>query len=190
MNRTVAIVVTAFALVAAALLLDSSEPGGTRPAVQIQTSGRDHLTLTPPRGNRNPAASAKDGSLQLEAKLSGTHVDARGSEVMAQIELKALAPEQEVRHPVNLALVIDRSGSMCGRKFEDARSAAQHLVTLLEPSDQLAIVHYGSDTQELAGRPVTEHNRKEMLAFLEAMPCEGGTNISEALHRAADSSRR
>ena len=44
------------------------------------------------------------------------------------------------RPPLNLALVIDRSGSMEGTPLSQARKAARFLARELSPADRLAIV--------------------------------------------------
>ena len=84
--------------------------------------------------------------------------------------------------PVNLALVIDRSGSMSGYKLQQAKQAARRLVELLGPEDRLALVHYGSDVKSLASLPATPPNRERMLQFVEGIWDEGGTNIGAGLH--------
>jgi Ca-activated chloride channel family protein len=51
------------------------------------------------------------------------------------------------RPPLNLALVIDRSGSMAGRKLSDARKAARFLASELTSRDRLAIVAFDDQVQ-------------------------------------------
>jgi len=58
------------------------------------------------------------------------------------------------RPRLNLALVIDRSGSMAeARKLDFVKTAAHHLVDMMGPDDLLSIVTY-SQRVEIPGRPV------------------------------------
>jgi Ca-activated chloride channel family protein len=57
--------------------------------------------------------------------------------------------------PLNLSIVIDRSGSMGGQPLAEAKRAAAFLVDHLRPSDRVAIVTYADEAEVLvAGRPV------------------------------------
>jgi Ca-activated chloride channel family protein len=58
-------------------------------------------------------------------------------------------PRHGLRPPVNLALVIDRSGSMSGDKIAKAREAALEAVRRLSPDDIVALVVYDSHVQTL-----------------------------------------
>jgi Ca-activated chloride channel homolog len=52
------------------------------------------------------------------------------------------APRRKDRLPVNLALVLDRSGSMSGGKLDLARQAADRALALLGAGDRFAVVVY------------------------------------------------
>jgi Ca-activated chloride channel family protein len=53
------------------------------------------------------------------------------------------------RPPLNLGLVIDRSGSMTGKKIEYARQAAVYAVQQLQPSDRISVVVFDSQVEPL-----------------------------------------
>ena len=59
------------------------------------------------------------------------------------------ATQAQPRPPLNLALVIDRSGSMAGRKLSYARKAARFLVGELTGRDRLAIVTFDDEVSVL-----------------------------------------
>src|SRR6185369_7001492 len=68
---------------------------------------------------------------------------AHRSERFVLVELEAPpASNKPQRDPVNLAFVLDRSGSMSGQKLELAKSAIETAVDRLLPTDQFSIVCY------------------------------------------------
>jgi Ca-activated chloride channel family protein len=82
--------------------------------------------------------------------------------------------------------VLDRSGSMSGKKIEQARSAARFVLNNLREGDVFNIVAYDSEVE--AFRPelqkYNEETRKAALGFIEGIYAGGSTNISGALKTA------
>lgn len=60
-----------------------------------------------------------------------------------------LLPKDEDRSPVNLAIVLDRSGSMQGEKIAAARDAAKRAIDRLRADDIISIVAYESTVEVL-----------------------------------------
>lgn len=84
-------------------------------------------------------------------------VDGHANKVEVLVRLLAVEAPAELppRPPLNLALVLDRSGSMAGRPLQEAVRAARNVVAGLDPRDRLAIVAFHSDTEVLvSSRPV------------------------------------
>ncbi|MEI8250796.1 MAG: VWA domain-containing protein [Synechococcus sp. ELA057] len=80
-------------------------------------------------------------------------------ELLISVATPELPAEQQARPrpPLNLALVIDRSGSMSGRKLSYARKAARFLAGELTGRDRLAIVAFdGEVTLVMPSTPVTD----------------------------------
>jgi len=127
------------------------------------------------------APAASGGSLTMQGRLSHPLVSPGASDLFLSVDLAGIEIPGAERSPVNLALVIDRSGSMGGYKLEQAKAAAKHLVRQLRDKDRLAIIHYGSDVQALPAAQATAGNRERMIAWIDAIRDEGGTNIGEAL---------
>ncbi|GIX05332.1 MAG: hypothetical protein KatS3mg114_1201 [Planctomycetaceae bacterium] len=91
------------------------------------------------------------------------------------------AVQQEL--PKNLVLVIDCSGSMAGKKFQQAQAALKSIIQQLHPDDQFNIVAYETQVQQFQPtlQPVTDETRHQALQFVEQLQAQGGTNIHEAL---------
>lgn len=84
---------------------------------------------------------------------------------------------QGYRRPLNLSLVIDRSGSMAGAKIDFTRQAAQFLVQHLSPRDILSIVLYNDQIETLLP-PESVSNKDRIRQLLDRITVRGTTNMS------------
>lgn len=100
-----------------------------------------------------------------------------GTVVRALLKLEGDAPERTNRVPLNLSLVLDRSGSMTGEPLEAAKRAAVGLVRRLDPTDVVSVVAYGSRVETIA-EPATGSEQPQLAARIDAIRTEGMTNLS------------
>ncbi|MFO0599559.1 MAG: VWA domain-containing protein [Myxococcaceae bacterium] len=179
MNRT-----TVFLAMAAVLLLVSvllGLPRTTAPAPTPPPPPQVVVTPPPPPEPPKPAPATKPGSLSLTGRLSHPYLVPGTSDVFASLEVSAVDVPGSKRAPVNLAVVIDRSGSMSGAKIINARNAASRLVDLLDENDRLSIVHYGTDVSSMGGVFCTPENKVKLHRYIANISDEGGTNIGDGL---------
>jgi Ca-activated chloride channel family protein len=87
--------------------------------------------------------------------------------------------------PLNVALVLDRSGSMAGEPLEAARGAAAGLVRRLRPTDVVSVVAYDHEVQTLA-EPATGAAQATLARAIEAIEARGSTNLSGGWLRGRD----
>lgn len=109
-------------------------------------------------------AADRVAPLRLGLALDRGVLPADGTQkAYVRVELEGV-PREEVRmerRPVNMALVIDHSGSMSGQKIQKAREAAILAVDRLRADDILSVVVYDSNVQVLV--PATKVGDGEMF---------------------------
>jgi Ca-activated chloride channel family protein len=87
---------------------------------------------------------------------------------------------------VNVALVLDRSGSMDGRKIEMARTAVAHAIQLLNPRDRLAVVVYDDQVDVVLESKGASHEAKALAnKRLVGVDARGSTDLSGGWSRGA-----
>ena len=80
------------------------------------------------------------------------------------------------RIPLNLALVIDRSGSMHGDKLHFVKQAAAHVIDLLNAADRAAIVIYDNQVETLmSSQFLTDSIKREAKTKLMGIQSGGST---------------
>jgi Ca-activated chloride channel family protein len=88
--------------------------------------------------------------------------------------------------PRDVTLVLDVSGSMQGRKIEQARAAGRQLLGTLRSSDRFRIIDFSNDVRTFKDEFVsaTSDNIRDANRYLDALDATGGTNIEGALREA------
>lgn len=85
-----------------------------------------------------------------------------------------------------VTLVLDRSGSMSGKKIEQVREAALQILEALQPGEAFNVITYNDSVSRLNQRPVIKNpdSIKKARKYLEETQAGGGTNIHAALTEA------
>ena len=89
------------------------------------------------------------------------------------------AAQRTARTPVNVALVLDRSGSMSDeRKFDLACNATTSALAMLRPCDRFTLVVYDTEIDTLArSRLATPTAKRDALTALSDIGPRGGTDL-------------
>lgn len=93
--------------------------------------------------------------------------------------------------PRDVTFVLDVSGSMRGRKMEQARAAGKQLLGTLSAGDRFRIIDFASSVGEFRASwvPATREHLRAAEEYLDALEPGGSTNISGALDAALGDAR-
>jgi Ca-activated chloride channel family protein len=98
------------------------------------------------------------------------------------LRIQVSAPDKQgpsTRLPLNLALVIDRSGSMEGTKLEKAKEAAIFCMRNLTGADRAAVVAYDDNIRVVApSRPLTPEVKNGVISEIHTIRSGGSTNLA------------
>lgn len=126
---------------------------------------------------RDPEVIAMQGALGNRFVRAGEQ-----SEIVARLHIDASAVRGGHRPPINLAVVIDTSGSMEGAPISDARAATRALLSQLQNGDRLAVVAFSSSSEVLLPSTVIDGHSTDALGdSIDRMVAQGTTDLRGGL---------
>lgn len=152
--------------------LDVSDRDGRR-VVDVPGDARDVTLLVPVRA-RN------------EAAITALNYAPGNEDGFTLLTVTPPASGRAESIPRDLTLVLDVSGSMNGRKIEQARAAGRQLLSTLRESDRFRLIDFSSDVRTFRDDFVsaTPENVRQATRYLDALDASGSTNIEGALREA------
>ncbi|MGH7678224.1 MAG: VIT domain-containing protein [Gemmatimonadaceae bacterium] len=152
--------------------LDTERDGAVR-RVLVRAGGPDITVLVGLR--RSMAASV--------AVLTNATRDEQGYALITVTPPSELAA---TRLPRDVTLVLDASGSMAGRKMEQAKAAGRQLLRTLTERDRFRVIDFSTDVRSFRDEFVSasEANVRSAIRYLDDIDPTGSTNISGALEEA------
>ncbi len=139
------------------------------------------------------ARTSSSGALSLEARLTQTKIMHGGDGLVSlALTLRGADPvhgedEDAASLPVDMIIVLDRSGSMNGTNISDAKAAIRALISRMRERDRIALVSYSNTAQVHCNLlQATAANHGLLLDAVNGIEAYGGTNLGEGLRLGMD----
>jgi Ca-activated chloride channel family protein len=115
----------------------------------------------------------------LTCRMNKASLPVMNTQQLAYVLIEAVpgAGMAQVQMPLNLSLVLDKSGSMSGQKIQNLREAAKLVVDRLGPQDTISIVAF-SDRKYLIAESQPVADRADLQRKIDRIRDGGGTAIS------------
>jgi Ca-activated chloride channel family protein len=155
--------------------------------IDIKRPDKNHAVIKYEKQNEVPSSDFRLFYDIAKGKLGASVLSYRPDQgddgylmLLASPQIKA---KQEERPKKTVIFVVDRSGSMSGKKIEQVREALKFVLNNLREGDLFNIVAYDSSVESF--RPELEkyndETRKQALGFIEGIYAGGATNIDGAM---------
>jgi Ca-activated chloride channel family protein len=155
----------------------------TDPDQKVGTGGAERWTerRSPlPKPSDRPAGFELAGTLDVTGRLAHQKLASdRESETFVLVNVRADQRTTGQKADRHLSIVIDRSGSMQGKRLQNAVAAAQGAVERLNDGDTVSVVDYATTARELV--PATRldtNSRLRILNDIGRLTASGDTCIS------------
>lgn len=128
--------------------------------------------------------------VQVDAAMSQSKVlPGQKQTAYLRVAMTGFEMEGKDRTPVNVAIVLDKSGSMSGEKIEHAKEAALMALQRLRPDDVVSVVVYDSTVNVLV--PATKlADRESVYEAVRSIHAGGSTALFAGVSRGANEVRK
>lgn len=160
------------------------------PAQGTTATAPAHAPGAPPRGEAQPAPPAggqvsppaidrshftAGKTLMMEGRLGHPVLPADSdSETFLFVDVSADAGRTAARIPLNLAIVVDKSGSMQGKRLTNAMAAARKAIERLRDGDLVSLVTYDTRAEVLVAPTMIDATSRARVLERLAKPRAGG----------------
>jgi Ca-activated chloride channel family protein len=122
--------------------------------------------------------------VKLDCTLNKPHLPVLKTQQLVYVYIEAKADEGiiAVRNPLNLAMVLDKSGSMEGEKIVNLRKAAKNVIGMLDEDDYVSITAFSDRVFKIAPSQ-TASDKPALEAVIDSIRDGGGTAMSGGMEQ-------
>ncbi|MFN6570475.1 VWA domain-containing protein [Dendronalium sp. ChiSLP03b] len=123
--------------------------------------------------------------VQLLWSLNDTNVDAAqlNNQRQLAISISAIAGELDQHLPLNLCLILDKSGSMHGQPIQTVIQAVEQLLDRLQPGDRISVVAFAGSAEVIIPNQEIHNVESIKSQIKKKLNVGGGTVIAEGLQQ-------
>ena len=132
--------------------------------------------------NQKIYGNTNDGHLiNIHANWGGQKINSGSREAVLEIGFSINKPKAKsnIMKPLNIAFVLDKSGSMDGENIDILKKAMLQFISKLRPIDKVSIVFF--DTEAVLAYPNQLVKKNELEDIVHTFQADGGTSIFEGL---------
>ncbi len=162
-------------------------PGAPATTATSQEPGAKSTSEAPKPPPLPPSRFQGNGTLAIDARLGHDSVAKDGTGETYLMASITAADAKNVAPPLNLALVIDKSGSMKGDRIARAIEGASGIVDRLREGDVVTVVAFDTKADVVvAPTEIKAGNRAAVTSKIRSIALGGDTCISCGLEKAMD----
>ncbi|MGZ5190028.1 MAG: vWA domain-containing protein, partial [Flavisolibacter sp.] len=196
MNKTYLLILASSILFAVFFLSFSSSNSGSHLKSREVTFNSSNDTSFPyfiAKDHKGKSIISKSGIITFTSGLDNNfyQVDSNNKYVYLYMELKLekLLNPPVMRTPLNISIVVDRSGSMQGIKMGYAKKAAKAIIDHLQPTDYVSIVMYDNAVDSVQV-PIKVSDKDMIKSKIDRITPRGATNLWGGTEKGYDFVRR
>ncbi|MDW8077759.1 MAG: VWA domain-containing protein, partial [Thermoguttaceae bacterium] len=128
-----------------------------------------------------------DPQMTMEVHIHPKAILVDSAERVISVRLDLNAPPESagvVARPLNMALIIDKSGSMAGQKIETAKAAAVKVVNSLADHDVFALVAFSAEPEVLVPACRVGEHRTAIASWISRLGPESWTLLAKGMRTA------
>ena len=121
--------------------------------------------------------------IALNVKIDKSVLTNDGETVNVEFDLNGFGSQEIEENHVDLAIVVDTSGSMSGTRRNNAVRAAKEVVSKMKPGDRCAIINFTTSANVIQG---FTDDAELLNTAIDKLNANGGTNIANGINGAVE----